>query len=47
MEAYNVFNTPSYYVANVSSLYVSNPATFGAVTPLQQRKVTMVIKLSW
>lgn len=47
MQAYNVFNTPSFYVPNVSSLYVSNPATFGAVTPLQQRHITMVIRLTW
>ena len=47
MEAYNVFNTPSFYVANVSSLYVSNPATFGATTPLSQRHLIMVARIVW
>ncbi|MHB8526490.1 MAG: outer membrane beta-barrel protein [Candidatus Acidiferrales bacterium] len=46
-EAYNVFDTPAFYVASVNNLYVSNPTTFGQLTALPQRKMQMVIRLLW
>jgi Carboxypeptidase regulatory-like domain len=46
-EVYNVLNNPSFYVANASSLLVSSPATFGALTALPQRKLTLAIRLMW
>lgn len=46
-EVYNVLNNPSFYIANASSLLVASPATFGALTALPQRKLTLAIRLIW
>ncbi|MHB8527219.1 MAG: TonB-dependent receptor [Candidatus Acidiferrales bacterium] len=47
MEAYDVFNTPQFYVASVNNLLVSNPTTFGQLTPLPQRHLELVGIFSW
>lgn len=47
VEAYNVFNTPSFYVASVNNLYVSNPVTFGQTTPLPQRHLELMARITW
>ncbi len=46
-EVYNVLNNPSFYVASVNNLYVSNPTTFGALTPLSQRRMEMAVRILW
>lgn len=47
MEAYNVFNTPQFYVPSVNNLLLSNPTTFGKTTPLAQRTVQFAGIFSW
>jgi hypothetical protein len=46
-EIYNFLNNTSFFVAGPSSLFVSSPATFGALTPLQQRNLELAIRLIW
>jgi hypothetical protein len=47
LQAYNVFNNPSFYVASINNLYISNPTTFGKTSPLPQRKVELAVRLVW
>lgn len=47
LEGYNVFNTPSFYVASVNNLLVSNPTTFGLLTPSPQRHLQLVGLFTW
>ncbi len=46
-ELYNALNNPSFTIASVNNLYVSNPTTFGAVSPLPQRKMQLVARIVW
>jgi hypothetical protein len=47
VEAYNVFNSPSFFAASVNNLYVSNPSTFGQVSPLPQRHLELMARITW